>query len=126
MSGWEPTTYVKYVFEDDRVVGEEHTPEPEWSQDDRDLVMAQWLHEKSLGPHGFPMSEAVSNEGNLNNPDGSYWWRVTDPDGRIDWAEKAAEDARERFRERFPNESMNGRLFPVEKVSRVKPADSSR
>lgn len=114
LTGWEPRTYVTYVYEGDRVVGAEYVTEPEWSQADLRMVLEQDRWERSLNRNGIPLDEATSSEANPNNYGGSHHYVVGDP--MVDWSERARLDAEAKYQAEHPDDKMHGLIFqPVRK-----------
>lgn len=117
------------MYEGDRVIGAETLREAEWSTEDREVVLAQYLWEQELNDHGIPLEDAISLEADPDNGEGSYMFRagvpVEHPETHevsyapvVDYAKKAALDAEDAYKEANPGANMNGRFFPVMKVSR--------
>lgn len=72
-------------------------------------------HVKDLGPHGHPMSEAMSERADPNNYDGGYRYVTDGP--FTDWAEKSRLDFIDAWRAAAgENPNMNGLTFPVRRV----------
>lgn len=80
-------------------------------------MVAYNLHLATLGPHGFPTSEATSSEADPNNRLGSFKF-VADDVPTIDFVEKARRDAEDAYRENYKDANMNGLSFPVRKIER--------
>lgn len=117
LAGWEPREFVEYVREGNRVVGHVVTREPEWSPQDVRLVLAQYEWERSLGSHGIPLDEAMSNEANPNNYKGGFYFETPPP--LVDWAEKSRRSAEKKYREEHPGDDMDGLVFQPVKRSRT-------
>ena len=116
MWGWEPTTTTTYEYENGLLVRSVTTTEPEFDADQVAYLIAIQLYENDIGPHGYPMSEAMSEEANPNNYDGH--WRYQGVGPFTDYAEKAKADAVDAYRAGFPKDSppnMNGLIFRVAK-----------
>ena len=128
LCGWEPAEYVEYVREAGVVVGHVVHREPEWSPADYDLLAAEDAWERSLDPNGIPMDEATDAQ--AGERDGAFFFRAgvrtVNPETKsvhyapvTNYAEKARLDAEDAFKKDFPDSSMNGAYFHVEKVSRT-------
>jgi hypothetical protein len=95
------------------------------------LVRAVKEFDASLGDHGQPMDEATSPDSDPSNREGTHFYRagvrVTSPEGHVtygpvvDFAKKAELDAAEAFRKASgENANLNGLMFPVQRVERVR------
>jgi hypothetical protein len=87
--GWEPAEVTYYEYEGDRLVRSVTVREPEWSVDDRALVIASRRAERvKRGPHGYPLEVAM-------DPANQFAFDPGNPSR--DWAMKALQDAQEAF-----------------------------
>lgn len=121
--GWEPTRTVRFVFE--RVwwkpwtwlpVGAVESAESEWTTEDVDWLIASRDFEASIGGHGIPLAEAMSDDANPANGDGLYYYAADVNKPRVDWAERARSKAATQFREMVGKDfDMSGYVFPVVK-----------
>lgn len=81
--------------------------EPRFTPGETALLLASRRAEQApRGSHGFLLSEAM-------DPKNQFAFRVPDPG--MDWAAKALHDAQERREREYPNESMAGLMWRVEK-----------
>jgi hypothetical protein len=97
------------------VVASRTVTEPEWDDEQLELMVAFRRHESDIGPHGHPMSEATSAFADPSDRKNRRW-RYVSGAPVTDFAEKARRDAQDAFREKNPDRSLNGLIFPVEKV----------
>lgn len=94
--------------------------EPEFSAEDVDLLL-EWQHgTHDLGPHGQPMSEALSPLADPMNRKHGEWFYTAE--AITDYAEKAKQDAIDAFRASEGGEIPNGVTFVVRKNERKRPA----
>jgi hypothetical protein len=91
------------------------TVEPEYDDEQRNLMIAYSAYLRDIGPHGEPMSEATSDLADPTNysPAG---WRYEAKVVATDWAEKARQEALEELRK--ADTKMHGLIVGVKKVSR--------
>lgn len=92
------------------------TREPEFDDEQRDLLLASALFEASIGPTGHLKSETTSFDADPTNPQRTHWYTASGP--HWDWAEKARLDDIDRYRAEFPKEdppNLNGAYWVVEK-----------
>lgn len=115
--GWEPRTFTEYIYEDGLLVGTVSQVEPEFDDEQRDLLLAHALHVSSLGPHGFLMSEVTSPDADPNNKDGSIRF-VADTIPTVDYAEKARRDAEDAYKKAYEGANMSGLIFRVHREER--------
>ena len=90
------------------------TPEPEWSEEDRDLVVALEIVKNMTGPNGEWMPDATSDGADPNNYDVPYRYVTKGP--FTNWAEKDRLDAIDAFKKAAgENANLNGMYWAVEK-----------
>lgn len=95
------------------------TRESEFDAEQIAYLIAIRLYENNMGPHGQPMSEAMSNEADPNNYDGRWYYQGTGP--FVDWAKRAESDAVDAYKAQFPKDAppnMAGLVFRVVKKPR--------
>lgn len=78
------------------------------------LDLNDW--EEDLGPHGHPMSEALSPLADPNNPDGQWVYDADLP--YVDFAQRARDDAKDAFAKQYDGHPPNGLVWVVNKISR--------
>lgn len=79
--------------------------ESEFSAWDRSVLFADVAASKvPRGAHGLPLSEAA-------DPDNQFAFEVLPP--RMDWAQKALDDAQEAFKKANPKASMSALMWKV-------------
>lgn len=125
MSGWEPRQVVTVAERDDegRPTVFHIDQEPEWDDEQIDLVLAAQDLAGSVGPHGIPMSEATSA---LADPsDRSRGWRYIVPPPRIDHAQRALNLAQRERAEAYPEEDTDSLLWTVQRED-IDPAHPNR
>lgn len=113
-----------YDYDDQgRMVRSVTVREPEWTPDEVSVLIAS-KHLEMRDSTGHLIVEATDL---LANPARKDWTHryvagVPYPDGTrgpvTNWAEKAAADARKRWREIYPDEDMSGLHWPVERIDR--------
>jgi hypothetical protein len=92
------------------------TREAEFDSEQIDYLLAIDEFERSIGPHGHPLSEATADDADPNNYDGGYSYVGLGP--YTDWAKKAELDAADAYKAAFDPEhppNMNGLYFTVQK-----------
>lgn len=87
-----------------------------WGQFDFELVAAVDAYDQAVGPHGYPMWEAL--DPGLNPNEYASEWRVQVDEPVVDWVEKARRDAEAVYRKQHPNDTLNGLIFPARRVRR--------
>jgi len=99
-------TVTRYEYDDaGRLVRSVSIPEPEWTREDVAMLVVSRHAERSIGPHGLPMSEAT---------DPANQWAFET--GRVmDWAEKKRLDDIEAYKKENPDQNMHGLTFNVRK-----------
>lgn len=120
MSGWEPKRFTRYEYEDGVLVGSVTEQEPEYSRIDVEALIAL-VESQRVGPHGYPMNEAMSPAGDPSNPDREWDWDVGLPS--IDFAQAAVDRAIDQYRTAYPDADMSSLKWAVKK--RVLPTGSS-
>lgn len=88
--------------------------EPEFDQEQYELVTALEEYEAGLGHHGLPLSETTSIDADPANPEGKYWYHV-----RVvrDWYDDAIEAAQKDPKYSGDNYSR-ARIFAAERIER--------
>lgn len=104
--GWEPGEVTTFEYDDaGRVVRAVTVREPEFSAWDRAVLLADVAASRvPRGRHGLPLSEA-------SDPANQFAFEVPTP--RMDWAQKALDDAQEAFKKQNPKASMNALMWKV-------------
>ena len=92
--------------------------ESEWSQDQVDALLGYLAYMDDLGPHGQPLSEAMSPNGDAANRLSAYYYEAGNP--VIDHAAKAVAVKREQYKKANPDADLSYLRFPVKKVYRPK------
>jgi len=86
-------------------------PEAEWTPDDVAFLVASRLAEREIGPHGFPMSEAL-------NPANQFAFKGREGP-RVDWAQKAKLDAQDTYYKQHDKKdapiNRNGHVWTVDR-----------
>jgi hypothetical protein len=85
--------------------------EPEFDQEQYNLLAALEEYESGLGPHGLPLEETTSVLADPGNPNGTHYYVAT---VRRDWALDAVEQREKEF-EKHPSRA---RIFSAERVDR--------
>lgn len=94
-----------YEYDGDRLVRAVTVREPEFTPGGVALLVASRRWEAELGPHGFPLSEAM-------DPANQFAFEGYEKP-RMDWADKAMQDAKDRFYEANPKANRNGHRWGV-------------
>lgn len=116
MSGWEPVEATTYEYDDyGRLVGSVTEREPEWSREDVEALIAL-MEAKRVGPHGHPMDEAVSRDGDPSNPDRKWDWVVPLP--TVDFPQQALDREKKRYSKSYPDAEVEALRWRVEKRER--------
>lgn len=116
LNGWEPTVTTEYVYEDGLLVRSTATREPEFDDEQRDLLLASAEFEASLSSNGFLRSEAMSPDADPTNYESSLRFTAAGPFWA--WDEKARLDAVDAYKAQFPKDAppnLNGAYWVVEK-----------
>ena len=89
------------------------TREPEFDQEQYQLLAALEDYEAGLGHHGLPLEETMSPEADPHNPNGSYYY-----EGRVrrDWYDDAVETLRND--PQWKDNPSSARHFTAVKVER--------
>lgn len=89
--------------------------EPEWDEEQLDLVLAEQRVRNLTGPNGEWMPEATSDDADPNNYDSGYRYK---PEGPFtNWAEKTRLDALDAYRKAMKEDAnLNGVYFTVDKL----------
>lgn len=72
-------------------MGERHEREPEWSEEDLEMMQALDAYEGGLNAYGIPIDEATDPMADPGRRDGTHTY-VAEP--VIDWSQLAVEKAR--------------------------------
>lgn len=83
------------------------TREPEYTDEDRARLIALRRLEQELGPHGYPMSEAM-------DPANQFAFEGYEKP-RTDFVEKARKDAMDAYYKRYPDADRNGHIWGVKR-----------
>ena len=104
--GWEPGEVTTYEYDDDGRLSRSITVrESEYSAWDRAALFADLQDSKiPRGAHGLPLSETSAAEN-------QFAYEVPPP--RMDWAQKALDDAQEAFKKKNPKASMSALMWKV-------------
>lgn len=87
--GWEPAQITTFEYDGDRLVRAVTVVEPEWSAEDRALLVASRRAERvKRGPHGYSLEEAM---------DPANQFRFDPGKPRRDFAMKALQDAQRAY-----------------------------
>jgi hypothetical protein len=89
------------------------TREPEYDQEQYDLLSALTEYEASLGHHGLPLEETMSPDADPDNPNGKY---VYVPRAQRDWYDDAIEQAEND--PKWKNNPSRARKFTAVRVDR--------
>lgn len=90
------------------------TREPEWSEEDRDLVVALEIVKNMTGPNGEWMPDATSDGADPNNYDVPFRFVASGP--HTNWAEKTKADAVDQYRKDAGDKAnLNGLYWTVER-----------
>jgi hypothetical protein len=109
LAGWEPLTFAHQ--DGDRWVIER---EAEWDDEQVMLLLAARELQADVGPHGHPLSEAMSPLADPNRR--NEGWRYEVPPPSVDYAAKALADAQDAYSQQYPDANQNGLLWGVRKV----------
>lgn len=115
LDGWEPRVVSVPEYDGDRIVRTVEYREPEWDDEQRELMIAYKRFLDDLGPHGHLRSESMSADADPNNYDSPLRFVADDP--VIDWAEKTRLDRIDQWRQEAGDKAnMNGLVFRVRKL----------
>jgi hypothetical protein len=86
-------------------------PEPEWDEEQVDLITAEHIVRSNTGPNGEWLPEATSDDADPNN----YLMRYSPSEEKTNWAEKARLDKLDAIRKaKGDDANMNGVFVTVE------------
>jgi hypothetical protein len=88
--------------------------EPEWTDDQLELLLALDGIDPDVGPHGVPMDEATSPLADPN--DRFQGWHYEVPPPRIDHAQRALNVAQDDRKQAFPDEDAGSLLWSLNRV----------
>ena len=88
--------------------------EPEFDDEQRELLLASRLIEADTGRYGESQSEAFSPDADPNNPKAKIRYKVGLPS--VNFAEKAVQDAQDAYRKKYPDANTNGFYWIPERV----------
>lgn len=119
--GWEPVESTAHHYDDDgRLVGSTTTREPEFDAEQLEWLEALAELEADTGQYGEWISEAASDDADPNNPRRKFRYEAGAADAPnlpiINWAERTATLAQERFYKKYPDENRAGHMWIVRKV----------
>lgn len=115
LSGWEPREVTTHEYQDGVLVGSVTERDPEFSRTDVEALIA-YLETKRVGPHGHPMSEAVSPSGDPSNPAREWDWHVPLP--TLDFAQAELDRVKKQYKDQYPDADTGALLWRVEKRAR--------
>lgn len=117
MKGWTPDVAYTHEYDDDgRLVRSIQHTEPEWDDEQVEMLTAYEAYRASIGPHGQPMQLALDPASDPTNYEGHHYFVGEEP--VVDWAEKARLDKRESWEKEHPNANRHGLIFGVRLVDR--------
>lgn len=100
---------------DGRLIRSVTEREPEWDEEQLELITALSVYEAGLGPHGLPLAETMSDDADPDNPNGKYRYVATKP--RRDWYEYAVEQ--EQSKDQWSGDNyLHSRKFHAVRVDR--------
>lgn len=106
LSGWEPAELSSFEYDDaGRLLRVVTVREPEFTPDELALLLMSRRLQRDMGRHGIPMAEATDPANQFAFA--GYEAPLTD------FAEKALEDAKDRYYKAWPNAERNGHLWGV-------------
>lgn len=99
------------------MVGSVTYREPEFTPDQVALLLAHEQGVADLGPHGHPLSEAMSSLADPSSPD-AQWKYVARDKPRIDRAARVLGEAQDAFKEKYFKDKPlpHGYHFAVDRV----------
>lgn len=106
---WNPATW----FVPHHTVVQQET---EWPPDQVDALLGYLAYKADLGPHGQPLSESMSPDGDAQNWNSKWFYEVGMP--AVDHADKAVAEARKKYLKANPDADLSYVRFPVKKVFR--------
>jgi hypothetical protein len=126
LQGWEPTETIEFLFADVvwwqpwtwfKQVGSVTRREAEFSDDERDLLLALSQYEADIGPHGHSLAKSTSPGADPNEYGTALRYVGHGP--FTDWAKKAELDKEDAYRASFPKDAVvnqNGHYYTVEQI----------
>lgn len=118
--GWEPKRTTTYVYDEDgRITGTVTETEPEWDDEQRELVTAWEQVDRETGQFGEDLLEATSPDADPANREGKYRYTAgVDGLPLINFAAKAAHDQMDRYYKDNPSaqDQRAYHVWPVQKV----------
>lgn len=87
--------------------------EPEYRAEDLPALRAL-IHEPARGPHGYLLSDALSDDVDPKSWDSTH--RVVVPLPRRDHYQTALNQAQEEYRKKYPHEDISSLMWRVERV----------
>jgi len=125
LNGWEPTETTEHFDADGVLVSRSVTTrEPEFDDEQRDLLLAGTIFEAAIDSNGQLIADATDPENNPNNLKRRSWFTATGP--LWNWGEKARLDDIDRYKAEFPKDhppNLNGAYWVVEKHSASLPRE---
>jgi hypothetical protein len=127
LQGWEPTETTTFLYAQAiwwqpwtwaRKLGTVTKREPEFDDNERELLLALTLYEADLGPHGHSLSKSTSPEANPNEYASPLRYVGHGP--FTDWAKKAELDRADEYRAGFAKDAtpnLNGMYYTVEEIT---------
>lgn len=116
LNGWEPAEITEYEYADGVLVRSITRSEPEFDDEQRDLLLASVEFEASIDSNGHLLAETMSDDADPTNYESDLRFSARGP--FFNWAEKARLDDVDRYRSEFPKDSppnLNGAYWVVEK-----------
>lgn len=116
LNGWEPTETTDYTYEGGVLVRSVTTREPEFDDEQLDLLLASVEFEASIGSNGFRRSDSMNPEADPTNYASPLRFSAAGP--FWDYAEQARLDAIDAYKEQFSKDNppnLNGAYWVVEK-----------
>ena len=120
LNGWEPAEITEHEHVDGVLVRSVTRKEPEFNDDDLNLMLASVAFEASIGRNGHLLSHTMSPEADPSNYDSTLRYFAHGP--FWDWDEKARLDDIDRYRAQFPKDSppnLNGAYWVTEEVGEL-------
>lgn len=116
LTGWEPATVVRVLEHDEegRPAAYRIEREPEWDEEQVDLLLAADELAGEVGAHGIPMDEATSPFADPNDPFHGWHYEAALP--RIDHAQRALNTAMDQRREAYPEEDAGSLLWRLNRI----------
>ena len=115
LMGWEPATVTTNYFEGGLLVRSVTVSEPEFSADDLALLRAHLREERTpRGPHGHPLSEAMSADADPSRHDAKYRYVASLP--VTDFAQRALDEAISKYVKAYPDADTGSLRWNVKRV----------